>query len=35
MRGQLQASGLMDAAAFTAALESALAALGYVSPDKK
>ena len=38
MRGQLQASALMDAAVFTAALESALEALagGYVPPaDKK
>ena len=33
MRGRLQASALMDAAAFTASLESAL--LGYVSADKK
>ena len=33
MRGQLQTSALMDAAAFTASRESAL--LGYVPADKK
>ena len=35
MREQLQASALMDAAAFTAALESALEVLGYDPSDKK